>query len=85
MFFTHAGMHGALEGAWHGVPAVAMPIFVDQGDVTEMLRTKGVAVRIDKEATTAQVVEALQTVIHDRRYVRQSRKKEVQPCVQVSI
>ena len=37
LFFTHFGMHGALEAIWYGVPMVGFPLFSDQGDV----RTKG--------------------------------------------
>ncbi|KAF4523516.1 UDP-glycosyltransferase-03 [Ephemera danica] len=73
-FFTHCGLHGALEGAWHGVPAVALPVFGDQGDVAEMLRLRGVAVRLNKDASTEQIHAALRTVIDDPRYRRNSQR-----------
>ena len=30
LFFTHFGMHGALEAVWYGVPMVGFPLFSDQ-------------------------------------------------------
>ena len=30
LFFTHFGMHGALEAIWYGVPMVGFPLFSDQ-------------------------------------------------------
>ena len=41
LFFTHFGMHGALEAIWYGVPMVGFPLFSDQVRVSDQLMELG--------------------------------------------
>jgi hypothetical protein len=68
LFFTHCGLHGTMEAAWHGVPQVALPVFVDQLDVANMLVRKGVAVLVSKSFDADQLHQAIETVLKDPRY-----------------
>lgn len=59
-FVTHAGMGGASEGLWHGVPMVAVPQAVDQFGNAARLAELGVARHLPaEEATPAALREAL--------------------------
>ncbi|KAG8237104.1 UDP-glycosyltransferase [Ladona fulva] len=69
-FFSHCGLHGAMESVYHGVPVVGMPIFGDQTDVAEMLVDKGMGIRLTKDASEEQILAALNEVIGNPRYRR---------------
>ncbi|CAB3372114.1 Hypothetical predicted protein [Cloeon dipterum] len=78
LFFTHCGMNGAMELVWHGVPAVTLPVFADQADVSAMLVDRGVALRVDKDFTVNEIVKTLQTVISNQKFSSESyRLKQI--------
>lgn len=59
-FVTHAGMGGASEGLWHGVPMVAVPQAVDQFGNAARLAELGVARHLPVEQATPEALrEAL--------------------------
>ncbi|MER7754335.1 macrolide family glycosyltransferase [Kitasatospora sp. NPDC097643] len=51
-FVTHAGMGGAGEGLFHGVPMIAVPQAADQFANADALVALGVARRLDTDAAT---------------------------------
>ncbi|WP_017591636.1 macrolide family glycosyltransferase [Nocardiopsis potens] len=57
-FVTHAGMGGAAEGLYCGVPMIAVPQFGDQFVNAETLRDHGVARRIDTDEASAERLRA---------------------------
>lgn len=57
-FVTHAGMGGASEGLWHGVPMVAVPQAVDQFANAARLAELGVARHLPAEAVTPEALRA---------------------------
>ena len=67
MFFTHCGLHGALEAMWHGVPMIGMPIFGDQFDVLSRLEDKGLAIGIGTDASDEQIYGALSSVLNNTK------------------
>lgn len=65
-FLTHAGMGGASEGLYCGVPMIAAPQAADQFTNAEQLTTLGVARTIDLEtATSAELRDHLLTLTTD--------------------
>ncbi|XP_065341949.1 UDP-glucuronosyltransferase 2B4-like [Cloeon dipterum] len=72
VFFTHCGLHGAMETVWHGVPAVAMPVYGDQLDVSSLLVRRGLAVRLYKESSAQQILHAVTTVLDDPSFARRA-------------
>jgi glucuronosyltransferase len=59
LFFTHYGMHGALEAVWYGLPMVGMPLFSDQGDVRAKVEEKGIGRGLDMFASANEIHEAI--------------------------
>lgn len=57
-FVTHAGMGGAAEGLYCGVPMIAVPQAVDQFGNADRLAELGVARRIDTDQATPQTLRA---------------------------
>lgn len=52
-------MHGVMEAIWHRVPMVGMPVFIDQGDVFVRMAERGLAVKLEKDASSQQIYEAI--------------------------
>ncbi|KAL2775326.1 UDP-glucuronosyltransferase 1A5 precursor [Daubentonia madagascariensis] len=68
-FITHSGSHGIYEGICNGVPMVMMPLFGDQMDNAKRMETKGAGVTLNVlEMTSADLENALKTVINDKSY-----------------
>ncbi|XP_059481740.1 UDP-glucuronosyltransferase 2C1-like [Neocloeon triangulifer] len=72
VFFTHCGLHGAMETIWHGVPAVTLPVYGDQADVSNLLVERGVAVRVYKESSAEQILAALKMVLENPSFSRRA-------------
>ncbi|XP_035383074.1 UDP-glucuronosyltransferase 2A1-like [Electrophorus electricus] len=68
-FITHGGTNGLYEAIYHGVPMVGLPLFVDQPDNMNHMRTKGAAVILDfNKMETKDLKEALTNVIYNQSY-----------------
>jgi UDP:flavonoid glycosyltransferase YjiC (YdhE family) len=76
LFFTHFGMHGALEALWYGLPMVGMPLFSDQGDVRTKAEEKGVGRGIDMFASSDEIHEAIVEVRDNPMLVAYSHIKK---------
>merc|ERR1719245_964992 len=74
LFFTHFGMHGALEAVWYGVPMVGFPLFSDQGDVRTKAKEKGIAKGVDMFASADEIHEAIVEVRDNPSYAANARR-----------
>lgn len=69
VFITHMGLNSYLEMSHAGVPAVAIPIFVDQFYNSGCAVKNGVAVRLCKlELSRETLTNALKEVLNNPRY-----------------
>ena len=57
-FITHAGMGGAVESLWFGVPTVAIPQAVDQFTNAAQLEAIGAGVQLAPEQSLGDAVAA---------------------------
>uniref|UniRef100_A0A914ZVY3 UDP-glucuronosyltransferase n=1 Tax=Parascaris univalens TaxID=6257 RepID=A0A914ZVY3_PARUN len=74
-FVTHAGLNSLIEAFFSATPVVCIPLFADQKYNTVMALRKNVAVYIDRNAiSTDVVVDALNKVLNDPTYAKNSRK-----------
>ncbi|XP_051545469.1 UDP-glucuronosyltransferase 2A2-like isoform X1 [Myxocyprinus asiaticus] len=83
-FITHGGTNGLYEAIYHGVPMVGLPLFADQPDNLNHMKTRGAAVMLDINTMKSKyLVDALNTVINDPSYkksiMRLSRIHHDQP------
>lgn len=56
LFVNHCGLQGVTEALYHAVPMVGLPIFLDQGDYLVKLVKHGVAIPLDRQTATAEVI-----------------------------
>lgn len=69
LFITHAGMNSYIELARSGVPALCVPLSVDQHVNAAGAVQLGVAVQLEKDNLTLQSLTwAIQTMLGDTRY-----------------
>ncbi|XP_076867450.1 UDP-glucuronosyltransferase 2B20-like [Brachyhypopomus gauderio] len=83
-FITHGGTNGLYEAIYHGVPMVGIPLFIDQPDNLNHMKTKGAAVMLDfHKMESKDLKEALTHVINNQSYkesiMRLSRIHHDQP------
>nr|XP_051683944.1 UDP-glucuronosyltransferase 2B14-like [Oryctolagus cuniculus]XP_051684480.1 UDP-glucuronosyltransferase 2B14-like [Oryctolagus cuniculus] len=65
-FVTHGGANGIYEAIHHGIPMVGFPLFGEQPDNVAYMTAKGAAIRLNwKRMSSADLLSALKTVIHD--------------------
>nr|XP_051675719.1 UDP-glucuronosyltransferase 2B14 isoform X2 [Oryctolagus cuniculus] len=68
-FVTHGGANGIYEAIHHGIPMVGLPLFGEQPDNVAYMTAKGAAIRLNwKTMSSADLLNALKTVIHDPSY-----------------
>ncbi|KAL9957670.1 hypothetical protein ACROYT_G034594 [Oculina patagonica] len=68
-FFTHAGHNSLYESAYHGVPVVAVPIFVDQHSNAKKVENFGLGLAVDYKTINAQqLFETIERVIAEPRF-----------------
>ena len=64
VFVTHCGMNGMYEGAFHGVPMLAVPLLGDQLDNAQKIVSAGLAIRLSKDMLREDdIVEAVEQLI----------------------
>ncbi|XP_053340985.1 UDP-glucuronosyltransferase 2C1-like isoform X6 [Clarias gariepinus] len=83
-FVTHGGTNGLYEAIYHGVPMVGLPLFGDQSDNLNHMKTKGAAVILDlNKMESKDLTQALNDVINNPLYkesmMRLSRIHHDQP------
>ncbi|XP_058238731.1 UDP-glucuronosyltransferase 2C1-like isoform X2 [Hemibagrus wyckioides] len=83
-FITHGGTNGIYEAIYHGVPMVGLPLFGDQPDNLNHMKTKGAAVMLDfNKMDSKDLKQALNDVINNPSYkesiMRLSRIHHDQP------
>ncbi|KAM9440734.1 UDP-glucuronosyltransferase 2B15-like isoform 2-T2 [Clarias gariepinus] len=83
-FVTHGGTNGIYEAIYHGVPMVGLPLFDDQPDNINHMKTKGAAVMLDFiKMESRDLTRALNDVINNASYkenmMRLSRIHHDQP------
>lgn len=67
---SHCGQSGFYEAVVTGTPVVAIPLFGDQPFNAGLLVRRGVAIHLDlKSATKETILNALNTIINDTRYL----------------
>ncbi|KAF4072889.1 hypothetical protein AMELA_G00252670 [Ameiurus melas] len=84
VFITHGGTNGIYEAIYHGVPIVGLPLFADQPDNINHIKTKGAAVMLDfTKMETNDLKQAVNDVINNPSYkesmMRLSRIHHDQP------
>ena len=68
-FVSHIGQNSLYESAYHGVPVVAFPLFVDQFFNARKVEHFGLGVSVDhSNFDTEQLVEKIEHVINEPRY-----------------
>ena len=67
-FVSHVGHNSLYESAYHGVPIVAFPLYVDQQSNAKKAEHVGIALAVDYKSTDAQqLVETIERVIGEPR------------------
>ncbi|KAM9440742.1 UDP-glucuronosyltransferase 2A1-like [Clarias gariepinus] len=84
VFITHGGTNGIYEAIYHGVPVVGLPLFADQPDNINHIKTKGAAVMLDiTKMKSKDLTQAINDVINNPSYkenmMRLSRIHHDQP------
>ncbi|XP_055841135.1 UDP-glucosyltransferase 2 isoform X2 [Episyrphus balteatus] len=74
-FFTHAGGLSMQEATWHGVPVIAMPLFLDQFTNAQNAESKGCAYIVDFQTLNKETLfQAFSKVLNEKSYKNQMMK-----------
>uniref|UniRef100_A0A4Y0ATD9 UDP-glucuronosyltransferase n=2 Tax=Anopheles funestus TaxID=62324 RepID=A0A4Y0ATD9_ANOFN len=77
-FVTHGGLLSMFETVYHGVPIVTMPVFCDHDANAAKAVTDGYALRLELETITSEkLIRAIHKVIHDPRYRREAKRRQI--------
>ncbi|XP_055846277.1 UDP-glycosyltransferase UGT5-like [Episyrphus balteatus] len=75
LFITHAGKGGIAEAQYHGVPMVAVPMFIDQPGNAKKMVEDGFGVEVDKNTMTAESFRAaVLEVLENPKYTENVQK-----------
>ena len=67
-FVSHVGHNSLYESAYHGVPVVAFPLYVDQQSNARKAEHVGIGLAVDYKSTDAQqLLETIERVIGEPR------------------
>ena len=67
-FVSHVGHNSLYESAYHGVPVVAFPLYVDQQSNAKKAEHVGIGLAVDYKSTDAQqLLETIERVIGEPR------------------
>ncbi|CAH1402289.1 unnamed protein product [Nezara viridula] len=68
-FISHGGLHGVLEGTYHGVPIIGTPLFADQKSNIKFCEEAGYCIYIDlKTVTEGVLLDAINKILTDSYY-----------------
>ncbi|CAL2028431.1 unnamed protein product [Caenorhabditis brenneri] len=75
-FITHGGLGSTNELSYHGVPAIMVPVFVDQHRNSNMLARHGGVIVFKKQdlGDADKIKNALQAILYDEKYKKNSMK-----------
>ncbi|XP_055912486.1 UDP-glucosyltransferase 2-like [Eupeodes corollae] len=74
-FFTHAGGLSMQEATWHGVPVIAMPLFLDQFVNARNAQLKGCGLEVNFETLNNEtLLQAFTKILSDQNYKLQMQK-----------
>ena len=72
-FVSHAGTNSYYESAYHGVPVVAVPLFIDHFSNARKAEYFGIATVLDHQTMNAEeLFEAIQLVMNEPRYFQKN-------------
>lgn len=75
LFFSHGGLNGVSEAAFHGVPVAGFPFIGEQWDNVQRLAYRNMCEIIDPSAFTVEsMVATLQGMLKDPSYAKAARK-----------
>lgn len=67
--WLHGGLLSTQEAIWEGIPIIAMPFFMDQKSISEILVSKGVGIRLEyKTLSTQTILHAIEEIFYNKRY-----------------
>ncbi|CAH1402291.1 unnamed protein product [Nezara viridula] len=68
-FVSHGGLHGVLEGTYHGVPIIGTPLFADQTSNIKFCEEAGYCIYIDLSTVTeAVLLDAINKILTNSSY-----------------
>ncbi|XP_014289139.1 UDP-glycosyltransferase UGT5 [Halyomorpha halys] len=68
-FVSHGGLHGVLEGTYHGVPIVGTPLFADQKSNIKFCEEAGYCINIDLDTVTEEILlDAFNKILTNSSY-----------------
>ncbi|KAJ8924193.1 hypothetical protein NQ315_006984 [Exocentrus adspersus] len=69
LFITHGGGLSTLETAYHGVPVLGIPFFVDQYMLTNAMVEKGLGLKLEfPDVTTQNLLDVLNELLNNKKY-----------------
>lgn len=74
LFVMNGGMGGAREGAWHGVPLLAIPTTFETYSISKRIEAQGAGLCLPPTATPQQLRESAQAILADPSYRDNSRR-----------
>ncbi|XP_073973756.1 UDP-glycosyltransferase UGT4-like isoform X2 [Rhodnius prolixus] len=76
LFITHSGLHGSMEGIYHKVPMLSIPLYVDQKMNAKMLESAGVGYTIQPEDVTEETLQiAINKLLNNQSYKENINRK----------
>ena len=73
VFVSHNGTNSHYESAYHGVPVVAVPLFLDQFSNARKAEYFGIATVLDHKTMDAEeLFKAIELVMNEPRYFQKS-------------
>ncbi|XP_018570250.1 UDP-glucuronosyltransferase 2B2-like [Anoplophora glabripennis] len=71
LFISHGGGLSTLETAYHGVPILGIPFFIDQFMLTNAMVEKGVGLKLElSDVTTESLLNAINELLQNKKYSR---------------
>ncbi|CAH1402288.1 unnamed protein product [Nezara viridula] len=75
-FVSHGGLHGVLEGTYHGVPIIGTPIFADQMSHIKFCEEAGYCIYIDLSTVTEGILlDAINSILTNSSYKENALKR----------